>query len=203
MDNIPKLMVSLVLIMLCLIIGVSLIFTSVYIDQARSYHDSVLKTISGSDFSAAKAQDCIEDAQSKGFSLHIEPAPDGYVYKVNLTYSITVPIFGTWTQKTITGYAVDYTSLAASGQADGEPSAPKLVSPEISLSGDTLTISEVANATSYDVCVGGVVAASSNTTTVDLTTLSLSPGQYVITVVAKADGYNDSDASVGVLYAAD
>lgn len=203
MDNIPKLMVSVVLIMLCLIMGISLIFTSVYIDQARSYHDSVLKTVSGSDFSAAKIQDCVDDAHSKGFALEVEPSPDGYVYKVRLTYSITVPLFGTWSQKTITGYAVDYTSLYADGQADGSGVMPQLVTPTISLEGSVLSITPVANATSYTICVGRKVLTSSTAATIDLASLNLDAGQHLITVIAVGDGYSNSGESVGVLYTVD
>lgn len=203
MDSIPKVMVSVVLIMFCLLIGVSLIFTSVCIDQARSYHDSILKTVSGSDFSAELIQDYVDDAQSKGFSLTVEPSPDGCVYKIRLTYSITVPLFGSWMEKTITGYAVDYHSLAASGNSDGSTPLPTLASPSLSISGSILTISPVANATAYNICVGGAVVTSSASPTVDLSSLNLAAGQYVVTVVATADGYNDSVPSVGVLYKAD
>lgn len=203
MDNIPKLMVSVVLIMLCLIMGISLIFTSVYIDQARSYHDSVLKTVSGSDFSAAKIQDCVDDAHSKGFALEVEPSPDGYVYKVRLTYSITVPLFGTWSQKTITGYAVDYTSLYADGQADGSV-MPQLATPTISLEGSILSITPIAHATSYTVCVGHAAHTTSTAATIDLASLNLDAGQYLITVIAVgSDGYCNSGESIGVLYTVD
>ena len=112
MDNIPKFLVSVVLILLCVIIGVSLIFTNFYITSARSYHDHIIKVVSASDFAAAEIQYCMADAQSKGYSLSIQPTQDGHIYRVDLTYSIKVPLFGEWTSKTITGYAVDYAALA-------------------------------------------------------------------------------------------
>lgn len=80
-----------------------------------------------------------------------------------------------------------------------------LATPSISLSGDTLTIGNVDNATSYDVYVDGVlktnvpVGAMSNTT-LDLTTLNLSVGTHTIKVKAKAEGYGDSAFSNEVSY---
>ncbi|MBQ8248145.1 MAG: hypothetical protein IJZ42_13535 [Lachnospiraceae bacterium] len=112
MDSIPRFLVSIVLILLCTIIGISLIFTSFYISSARSYHDQVIKVVSASDFAASEIQYCMNDAQAKGYALSIQPTQDGHIYRVDLTYNVSVPIFGKWTTKTITGYAIDYAALA-------------------------------------------------------------------------------------------
>ena len=71
--------------------------------------------------------------------------------------------------------------------------------------GKTLEITDVANATSYDVYVDGTlktnVASTPNTTTVDLSTLSdISDGAHTVKVKAKADGYIDSEFSNEVSY---
>ena len=71
--------------------------------------------------------------------------------------------------------------------------------------GKTLEITDVENATSYDVYVDGTlktnVASAPNTTTVDLSTLSdIADGTHTIKVKAKADGYKDSGFSNEVSY---
>ena len=71
--------------------------------------------------------------------------------------------------------------------------------------GKTLEITDVANATSYDVYVDGTmktnVASVPNTTTLDLSTLSdIADGAHTVKVKAKASGYNDSEFSNEVSY---
>lgn len=84
---------------------------------------------------------------------------------------------------------------------------PKLATPTIAMNADgkTLEITDVENATSYDVYVDGTmktnVASVPNTTTVDLSTLSdISDGAHTVKVKAKADGYRDSEFSNEVSY---
>lgn len=77
-----------------------------------------------------------------------------------------------------------------------------LAAPTISLSGDTLTITPVTNATSYKVRSDGTLATTVSTTTVDLSSLSLAAGTHSITVIASATGYLDSDPSAAVSYTA-
>ena len=84
---------------------------------------------------------------------------------------------------------------------------PQLTAPTIAMNADgkTLEITDVENATSYDVYVDGTlktnVASVPNTTTVDLSTLSdITDGTHTVTVKAKADGYIDSEASNVVNY---
>ena len=83
----------------------------------------------------------------------------------------------------------------------------QLATPTIAMNADgkTLEITDVENATSYDVYVDGTlktnVASVPNTTTFDLSTLSdIADGVHTVTVKAKADGYIDSDASNAVNY---
>lgn len=83
----------------------------------------------------------------------------------------------------------------------------QLAAPTIAMNADgkTLEITDVANATSYDVYVDGTlktnVASTPNTTTVDLSTLSdISDGTHTVKVKAKADGYRDSEFSNEVSY---
>lgn len=201
MDNIPKFLVSLVLIVLCLMVGIALVYTNFCIDQARSYHDQIIKVISSSDFAAAKQQECIDDAQSKGFELNIEESDEGHIYKVDLTYSISVPVFGSWFQKTISGYAIDYFGLGAS--INSVDDSMTLQAPTVSLADDTLTITFVDNATSYEIYMDGTYVAVTAVATYDLSQLRMAAGNYEVTVIAKADGYNDSAASNSVTYIAE
>ena len=83
----------------------------------------------------------------------------------------------------------------------------QLTTPTIAMNADgkTLEITDVENATSYDVYVDGTlktnVASVPNTTTVDLSTLSdIADGAHTVKVKAKADGYIDSEFSNEVSY---
>ena len=83
----------------------------------------------------------------------------------------------------------------------------QLATPTIAMNtdGKTLEITDVENATSYDVYVDGTlktnVASTPNTTTVDLSTLSdIADGTHTVKVKAKASGYNDSEFSNEVSY---
>ena len=83
----------------------------------------------------------------------------------------------------------------------------QLTTPTIAMNADgkTLEITDVANATSYDVYVDGTlktnVASVPNTTTFDLSTLSdIVDGAHTVKVKAKASGYIDSEFSNEVSY---
>lgn len=83
----------------------------------------------------------------------------------------------------------------------------QLATPTIAMNADgkTLEITDVTNATNYDVYVDGTlktnVASAPNTTTVDLSTLSdIADGAHTVKVKAKASGYNDSEFSNEVSY---
>ena len=83
----------------------------------------------------------------------------------------------------------------------------QLAAPTIAMNADgkTLEITDVENATSYDVYVDGTlktnVASVPNTTTVDLSTLSdITEGAHTVKVKAKANGYIDSEFSNEVSY---
>lgn len=83
----------------------------------------------------------------------------------------------------------------------------QLATPTIAMNADgkTLEITDVANATSYDVYVDGTmktnVASVPTTTTFDLSTLpDIADGAHTVKVKAKASGYNDSEFSNEVSY---
>lgn len=78
----------------------------------------------------------------------------------------------------------------------------RLAKPEVSISGNTLTINKVDKATNYDVFVygqkvGTVDAGSGDTTTYEIPTsvAGVPAGTYEVTVVATASGYVNSNAS--------
>ena len=94
---------------------------------------------------------------------------------------------------------------AGSGNGGGSipvtpPTPEKLAAPTIAITDDTLTITAVTNATSYEVYVNGTYKTEITTNTLDLTGLNLEAATYEITVKAKADGYTTSDASTVVSY---
>lgn len=81
----------------------------------------------------------------------------------------------------------------------------KLATPQnVTANGTTVSWDAVQNATSYDVYADDTVLLGSVTSqqSVDLTTLSgwadLANGNHIIKIVAKADGYKDSEKSAGV-----
>jgi hypothetical protein len=80
---------------------------------------------------------------------------------------------------------------------------PQLATPQnVTADGTTVSWDAVENATSYEILVGGSSFGTVSTTSVDLSTLagwtSLTDGDYSVTVVAKADGYADSEPSAAV-----
>lgn len=81
-----------------------------------------------------------------------------------------------------------------------EKTLPVLESPTISLNGDILTITPVANATSYKIFSNNNLLTTSTTTTVNLSTLFSESGTYTITATALADGYLESGLSNAVTY---
>ena len=111
------------------------------------------------------------------------------------TYSLTVKASGY-------GYIMSEESAAVAYTIQN-----KLATPTIAMNADgkTLEITDVANATSYDVYVDGTmktnVASVPSTTTFDLSTLSdITDGAHTVKVKAKASGYNDSEFSNEVSY---
>ena len=81
----------------------------------------------------------------------------------------------------------------------------KLATPQnVTANGTTVSWGPVENATSYDVYADDTTLLGSVTSqqSVDLTTLSgwanLTDGNHIIQIMAKADGYQDSDKSAGV-----
>ena len=81
----------------------------------------------------------------------------------------------------------------------------QLATPQnVAASGTTVSWGAVENATSYEILVSGSSFGTVSTTSVDLSTLSgwasLTDGTYNITIVAKADGYRDSEPSNAVQY---
>lgn len=81
----------------------------------------------------------------------------------------------------------------------------KLATPQnVTANGTTVSWDAVENATSYDVYADDTVLLGNVTSqqSVDLTTLSgwadLTDGNHTIKIVAKADGYQDSEKSAGV-----
>lgn len=80
---------------------------------------------------------------------------------------------------------------------------PQLATPQnVSASGATVSWDAVENATGYEILVSGSSFGTVSTTSVDLSTLSgwasLTDGEYSVTIVAKADGYGDSEPSAAV-----
>lgn len=100
----------------------------------------------------------------------------------------------------------DITIAGVKGTYEGEvlPAYTGLLrfsaAPTISLSNSTLTITAVANATSYAIYSNNALLTTITTTSVDLSTLITTSGTYTIYVIAKGTGYADSEKSNEVSY---
>ena len=97
-------------------------------------------------------------------------------------------------------YTLIINPSAVEGDCDAtyvKPVAGKLATvDDLTLSGSTVTWSAVENATSYDIYLDGADSAIANVTT-NSYTLTTS-GLHIITVIAKASGYTNSDVSTGI-----
>ena len=111
------------------------------------------------------------------------------------TYSLTVKASGY-------GYIMSEESAAVAYTIQNNLATPTIA---MNADGKTLEITDVADATSYDVYVDGTmktnVASAPNTTTFDLSALSdIADGAHTVKVKAKANGYRDSEFSNEVSY---
>lgn len=81
------------------------------------------------------------------------------------------------------------------------PAEPDVFTPTISIRDNMLSITDASGlATSFDILVDGTVQDTTTVTSYDLSTLAFTEGTYTVTVIAKADGYNDSAESNAVSY---
>ena len=76
----------------------------------------------------------------------------------------------------------------------------QLATPVLNLQDDIAYWDVIPNATEYDVMYNGAVLVSTSTTSVDLSNYFSSDGSYVLSVIAKAVGYFDSNESNTVTY---
>lgn len=126
---------------------------------------------------------------------------------------IFIPEVATEVERTYTAngnYNINVGQAMSKITINANISQPKLYTPIISLSGNTLYISDSDNgyfASSYDIYYGASSphnvsrgSSTSTTTEVDLKTFITASGTYIITVVAKANNFVDSDESDSVSY---
>ena len=126
---------------------------------------------------------------------------------------IFIPEVATEVERTYTAngnYNINVGQAMSKITINANISQPKLYTPIISLSGNTLYISDSDNgyfASSYDIYYGASSphnisrgSSTSTTTEVDLKTFITASGTYTITVVAKANNFIDSDESDSVSY---
>lgn len=126
---------------------------------------------------------------------------------------IFIPEVATEVERTYTAngnYNINVGQAMSKITINANISQPKLYTPIISLSGNTLYISDSDNgyfASSYDIYYGASSphnvsrgSSTSTTTEVNLQTFITASGTYTITVVAKANNFVDSDESDSVSY---
>ena len=124
----------------------------------------------------------------------------GRVIVVIAAVALLIGVVGVVAAPGISGFMGSVTSTMTDKGDDmlnsiGTPHAqgtPKLETPVVTLSGNTLTITPVANATSYRVYNGNDLLVETAETTVDLATYLPNVGNYSIRVMAMAAGYKDS-----------
>ena len=126
---------------------------------------------------------------------------------------IFIPEVATEVERTYTAngnYNINVGQAMSKITINANISQPKLYTPIISLSGNTLYISDSDNgyfASSYNIYYGASSphnvsrgSSTSTTTEVDLSAFITASGTYTITVVAKANNFVDSDESDSVSY---
>lgn len=126
---------------------------------------------------------------------------------------IFIPEVATEVERTYTAngnYNINVGQAMSKITINANISQPKLYTPIIGLSGNTLYISDSDNgyfASSYDIYYGASSphnvsrgSSISTTTEVNLKTFITASGTYIITVVAKANNFVDSDESDSVSY---
>ncbi len=76
--------------------------------QARNFHSTTLAKIEASAGSEKVIQDSIDEAEEKGYTLHVSPTciyEDKKYYYVELIYKYSIPFLGTMRESKIEGYA--------------------------------------------------------------------------------------------------
>ena len=163
-----------------------------------TYRQSTYMTITNNLVNCTTDNDVTTSTVNASYSA-ILTADDGYSY-VGATVSIimdgvdvTSSVYdkGVITIASITGDIIINATFAVITQ---------LATPNISLSGDTLTIFAVPNAETYMLCLSGNNWREVNTTSINLATTLVVNGTYSISAKAKADGYLDSNQSSSVSY---
>lgn len=113
MDSIPKLLTSVITIVIGVLLCISFIISSVVVDSARTYHSSVIDQIEASDFSEVVINECLDAADRSNYNLFVElvesETSSYQYYKVTLRYGLYAPIFGKVHVGTIVGYALPST----------------------------------------------------------------------------------------------
>lgn len=164
---------------------------TVFSEATMSFIDVAYRTIT---FETAPTGDLLTWLQANAEKQTPVPQLDA---PQNVTASGTVVSFDP--VQNATSYAV----LADGSEIGTVDAIEQLEIPQnVSASGTTVSWGAVENATSYEILVGGSSFGTVSTTSVDLSTLSgwasLTDGEYSVTIVAKADGYRDSEPSAAV-----
>lgn len=111
MDSIPKIIASLVTIIIGVVLCISFILSSFVTNSARTYHSSVIEHIEASNFDEATIEKCKAAAKKDNYSLSVDKISTDesepyFFYKVTLKYGLAAPIFGKIHTGTLVGYAL-------------------------------------------------------------------------------------------------
>lgn len=107
MKSIPKFMATVVVLMIAVLVCVSLLFAGITVTTAKTHHNNVIAALEDSDFSNTVINECVENAEKKGYSLVVteEINMSGEThYRAVLSYDVILPLFG----KVHTGKWVGY-----------------------------------------------------------------------------------------------
>lgn len=120
MNSIPKFMATVVVFMIVVLVCISIIFSGLMVTTAKTHHNNIISKIKDSDFSETVINECVQNAEEKGFAVTITKevnVSDVEYCKVILYYDLSLPLFGKVHTGEFIGYAFPGASINV-GEAD-------------------------------------------------------------------------------------
>lgn len=110
MGQVIKVYMGLFFLLLEALLGMGVIAAGVQTEEARNYHSDIIEEISCSNFNEGVMKSCIEQAETSGYQVKIEPvkydeAANIQLASVTLEYKYAVPVLNLFANHEIRGMA--------------------------------------------------------------------------------------------------
>ncbi len=118
MNSIPKFLATVVVFVVAILVCIGLIFSGIMVGNARTHHNAVISEIENSYFDEYVIAERIDKAEEKGYLLSIVKEKNfsgAEYYRVELYYSIALPLFGKVHSSKLVGYAYPGASFESEG----------------------------------------------------------------------------------------